>query len=77
MCATAQNKRLTSENSVKKLSEKGYEQGSERGFGPCSGTKTGRTVPFGCLLRPDFGCLRDFSDSFNAKFAELTFHALE
>src|ERR671913_1421892 len=41
---------------------KGVQQCSERGFGRCSGTKTSRTVPFGCLLRPNFWCLRVFSD---------------
>jgi hypothetical protein len=59
-----------------KLSEKGFEQRSERGFGRCSGVETSRTVPLRCLLRPRFGHLRDFSDSFRAKFAEFIFYAL-
>jgi hypothetical protein len=33
-------------------------------------------VPLRCLLRPRFGHLRDFSDSFRAKFAEFIFYAL-
>src|SRR3954469_14714374 len=66
----------TSENAVWKLSEKGSEQGSEHGFGLYSGAKTGRKIPFGCLMRPRPGHLRDFSDSFWAKFAELPFHAV-
>src|SRR5215208_3150457 len=53
-----------------KLSEKGSEQRSEHGFGLYSGAKTGRRMPFGCLMRPRPGHLRDFSDSFRAKFAE-------
>jgi hypothetical protein len=50
--------------SALKLSEKGFEQRSERGFGQCSGVETGRPVLLRCLLRPRFGHLRDFSDSF-------------
>src|SRR5215217_4839583 len=58
-----------------KLSEKGSEQRSEHGFGLYSGATTGRKMPFGCLMRPRPGHLRDFSDSFKAKFAEHLFHA--
>jgi hypothetical protein len=47
----------TSQNSVKKLSEKGSEQRSEHGFGGYSGAKTGRKMPFGCLMRPRPGHL--------------------
>src|SRR5215217_5400884 len=63
--------RRTSENAVKKLSEKGYEQRSEHGFGRYSGAKTGRKMSFGCLMRPRPEHLRDFSDSFKAKFTRI------
>jgi hypothetical protein len=36
----AMNSWRISENSVKKLSEKGFEQASERGFGGCSVPKS-------------------------------------
>ena len=57
-----------------KLSEKGYEQRSECGFGRYIGAKTGPIVPLLCPGRPRLTHLRDFSDSFMAKFAELPFH---
>jgi len=61
--------KVNSANFAMKLSEKGFEQRSERGFGRCSGVETGRTVPLRCLLGPRFGHLRDFSDSLRVKFA--------
>jgi hypothetical protein len=60
-----------SANFALKLSEKGSEQRSEHGFGQYSGAKTGRKVPFGCLMRPRPGHLRDFSDSFLTAFSEV------
>ena len=63
-------------SSVEKQSEKGYEQHSERGFGRRRETKMGRKVPLRCSVRLHRRLLRPFSDSFNAKFAESTFHAL-
>src|SRR5215211_4690508 len=56
-----------------KLSEKGCEQRSERGFGRYRGAKTGRTVPLRCPGRPRLTHLRDFSDSFITKFAFWAF----
>jgi len=56
----------SSENAVRRLSEKGCERRSGRVFGPSIGTTTDR---FGALWSPRFGCLRDFSDSLTAKFA--------
>jgi hypothetical protein len=38
--------------------------------------KTDRTVPLQFPVRPHFGIFWDFSESFMAKFAEVTFHAL-
>src|SRR5215216_7220218 len=52
-----------------KLSERGFVLYSEREFGRCLGAKTGPTVQLRCPLRPRFGHLQDFSDSFKAKFA--------
>src|SRR5918997_1812559 len=53
-------------NFVLKLSEKGYEQRSERGFGRYIGAETGRIVPLRCPGRPRLSHLRTFSDSFFA-----------
>ena len=47
-----------------KLSEKGFEQRSERGFGQPTEAKTGRIVLLRCCERPRFTHLRDFSDGF-------------
>lgn len=55
----------------KKLSEKGYEPRSDRGFGRCRETKMGGKVPFRCFVRLRRRLLRPFSDSFKAKFADL------
>src|SRR3954452_23559613 len=63
--------KVNSANFVLKLSEKGFEQRSEHGFGRYSGAKTGRKMPFGCLMRPRPGHLRDFSDSFLTGFSEV------
>jgi hypothetical protein len=52
-----------------KLSEKGFERRSECGFGRYIGAKTGPIVPLRCPGRPRLTHLRDFSDSFMAKFA--------
>src|SRR5215218_2492667 len=54
------------ENFALKLSEKGYEQRSERGFGLYIGAQTCRTLPLRCPGRPRLTHLRDFSDSFKA-----------
>src|SRR5215217_379196 len=54
-----------------KLSEKGCEQRSERGFGRYRGAETGRTVPLRCPGRPRLTHLRDFSDSFLTEFSEV------
>src|SRR5215218_8425632 len=54
-----------------KLSEKGCEQRSERGFGRYRGAETGRTVPLRCPGRPRLTHLRDFSDSFITEFSEV------
>src|ERR687894_2436972 len=53
-------------NFVLKLSEKGSEQRSERGFGRYIGAETGRIVPLRCPGRPRLSHLRTFSDSFFA-----------
>jgi hypothetical protein len=58
-------------NFALKLSEKGYEQRSERGFGRYIGAETGRTVPLRCPGRPRLTRLRDFSDSFFTEFCEV------
>jgi hypothetical protein len=47
-----------------KLSEKGFEQRSEGGFGRYIGAETGRIVPLRCPGRPRLTHLRDFSDKF-------------
>jgi hypothetical protein len=57
-------------SSFLELSEKGFEQRSERVFGPYTRAKTGRTVPVGCPVSPSFRILRDFSDSFSGYFGE-------
>src|SRR5215212_9980835 len=61
----------TSENSVKKLSEKGFERRSERGIGRYIGAKIGRTVRCRGSVQLSFGCLQDFSDSFVTEFYEF------
>src|SRR5215208_1037970 len=66
MCSGAQRKLRTSENSVTKLSEKGFERRSECGLGRYIGAERGRIVPLRCPGRPRFAHLRDFSDSFTA-----------
>jgi hypothetical protein len=48
---------------VERLSEKGYEAHSERGFGRCRETKMGGKVPFRCSVRLHRTLLRPFSDS--------------
>jgi hypothetical protein len=48
-------------NVAMNLSEKGFEQASERGFSRCSVPKR---VPILTLVRARFGHLQDFSDSF-------------
>ena len=55
-----------SANFALNLSEKGFEQASERGFGRCSVPK----VPIRTLVRPRFRHLQDFSDSFFWGFSE-------
>jgi hypothetical protein len=60
-----------SANFALKLSEKGFEQRSERGFGRYIGAKAGRIVPLGHPGRPRLSPLRDFSDSFFTEFSEV------
>src|SRR5215213_7480784 len=62
---------LNSANLAMKLSVKGFEQSSERALGRYTGTKTGRKMPLGCLMRPRPGHLRDFSESFLTEFSEV------
>jgi len=50
-----------------KLSEKGCEHLSERGFGRRREAKMGRKVPFRCSLRIHRTLLRPFSDSFSTR----------
>jgi hypothetical protein len=47
-----------------KLSEKGYEQRSDRGSGRYTEAKTDRKIPFRWPVRLRCRPLRDFSDSF-------------
>src|SRR5215211_2529569 len=61
----------TSQNSVMKLSEKGFERRSERGIGRYIGAKIGRTVRCRGSVQLSFGCLQDFSDSFFTEFSEV------
>jgi hypothetical protein len=63
-------------NCVKKLSEKGYEQRSKRGFRRCREAKMGLKVPLRCSVRLHRRLFRPFSDGFKAKFAQFTFYAL-
>jgi len=66
----------TSENSVKRLSEKVFGRRSKREFSRQAEHETGQKGtswnPVGLLHMH----LRDFSDSLKAKFAELLFHAV-
>src|SRR5215208_2044088 len=48
---------------VERLSEKGYEQHTERGFGRRREAKMGRKVPFRCSVSLHRRLLRPFSDS--------------
>src|SRR5918994_2580528 len=50
----------TSQNAVKKLSEKGCERLSERVFNPCIGTRTGRSLPPGGHVLGIGGLFRQF-----------------
>jgi hypothetical protein len=50
----------TSENSVMKLSEKGFEQASERGFGRCSVPKSANPDPREAPVRAPPGLFRQF-----------------
>ncbi len=53
-----------------KLSEKGYEQRFDRGFGRCREAKMGRKVPFRWSVRLHRMLLRPFSDSLSTRFGE-------
>ena len=57
-------------SSVEKLSEKGYEQHSERGLGRYKDGEMGRKVPSRRSVGLRYRRVRGFSDSFNAKFAD-------
>src|SRR5919107_887093 len=46
-----------------RLSEKGYERYSVRGFGKCRQAKMGRKLPFRCSVRLHCRLFRPFSDS--------------
>jgi hypothetical protein len=59
-----------------KLSEKGYEQRSMRGFRRRGEAKMGRKVPFRCSVRLHCRLFRPTSDGFIAKFAEFLCYAL-
>jgi hypothetical protein len=56
---------------VAKLSEKGYEQRSDRGFGRCRETKMGRKVAFRCSLRLHSRLLRPFRIVSEGEFSEV------
>src|SRR5215210_8232827 len=56
---------------VERLSEKGYEQHSERGFGRCREAKMGRKAPLRCSVSLHRRLLRPFSDSFCTGFLEV------
>jgi hypothetical protein len=60
-----------------RLSEKGYEQPSKRGFRRCGDAKMGLKVPFRWSIRQHRRLFRPFSDSLYANFVEFLFHALQ
>ena len=76
-------------SSASRLSEKGYEQGSEGGFGRYEEDETGQKEPSRRSLGLRHGSFRSFSDSLrrlilrssqarrSRKFPEYPFHALE
>jgi hypothetical protein len=66
-----QFQKWSSPNFAVKLSEKGFEQRSEGGFGRYIGAETGRIVALRCPGRPRLTHLRDFSDSFVTAFCEV------
>jgi hypothetical protein len=53
-----------------RLSEKWYEQHSERGFGRRREAKMGRKAPLRCSVRLHRGLLRPFSDSLSTSLGE-------
>jgi hypothetical protein len=53
---------------LERLSEKWYEQHSERGFGRRREAKMGRKVPLRCSVRLHRRLLRPFSDSLRRGF---------
>jgi hypothetical protein len=55
---------------VEKLSEMGYEQQFERGFGMRKEAKMGRKGPFRCSVGLHCRLLRPLSDSFCTQFSE-------
>ena len=60
----------TSENPLRKLSEKSFEQHLKREFGGYTEDEMGRKVRFSALHRTAPRLARDFSDSFSTKFRE-------
>src|SRR5215204_1183687 len=61
---------------VERLSEKGYEQHTERGFGRRREAEMGRKVPFRCSVSLHRRLLRPFSDSFKAKFTGVLIYPI-
>jgi len=66
----------TSENAVKKLSEKGPSKTSKADSDITGRAKWAENRPSGWFVRPRHGRFQGFSDSFKANFGELAFHAL-
>jgi hypothetical protein len=57
-------------NFALRLSEKGYERDSERGFGKRREAKMGRKLPFRCSVRLHSRLFRPFSDSLSTHLGE-------
>jgi hypothetical protein len=66
----------TSQNFLKKQSEKGYEQRFERGCRRCREAKMGRNVPFRWSVRLHRRLFRPCSDGFKANVAEILFYVV-